>query len=181
LTRDFRGFFESHYGPIYGFFRKRGFDDEDAKDLAQETFVHAYRARDSFRGEASPSTWLYTIAANIFRNEIGRRKAQKRSGKEIAIDSFLAEELPVSAAGATGGGGPLARLLEEEERRNLRRRIDDLPAQMRRCVLLRLDQELTYREIAVVLRLSVDTVKAHLFQARRRLKDWVRDDRGEVD
>jgi RNA polymerase sigma-70 factor (ECF subfamily) len=62
-------------------------------------------------------------------------------------------------------------LLAGERSRLLREAIGKLPEQMRKCLLLRVDQEMRYKEIAVVLRLSPETVKVHLFQARKRLRE----------
>lgn len=64
---------------------------------------------------------------------------------------------------------PLHDMLEEERSRLLRNALEELPPQMRRCVQLRV-QDLRYREIAEILKVSIDTVKAHLYQARQLLK-----------
>ena len=64
----------------------------------------------------------------------------------------------------------LTDVLEDERRRAMRKAIRELPAQMRRCLTLRIYHDLSYQEIATVMKLKIDTVKAHLFQARTRLK-----------
>jgi RNA polymerase sigma-70 factor (ECF subfamily) len=71
--------------------------------------------------------------------------------------------------------GPLDEVLEEERRQVVRQAIEELPEQMRQCVLLQVYQELSYREIAGTLQLSVDTVRTHLSQARRQLKEKLAD------
>ena len=65
---------------------------------------------------------------------------------------------------------PLVEVLRNERRRLLREAIEELPVQMRRCTVLRTYQDLSLKEIAVALRLSVDTVKVHLFRARKTLR-----------
>ena len=65
--------------------------------------------------------------------------------------------------------------LDHERSRLLREAIERLPEQMRKCLMLRVYQDLKYREIAVVVRLSIETVKAHLFAARRRLQQELGD------
>ena len=64
----------------------------------------------------------------------------------------------------------LSEVLEDERQHAMREAIRELPDQMRRCLTLRVYQDLSYREIATVMKLKIDTVKAHLFQARARLK-----------
>lgn len=72
---------------------------------------------------------------------------------------------------------PLDQALRSERREVLRRAIEELPDQMRRCTELRVYQDLSYREIAAVMRRSIETVKVHLFQARKKLKESF----GDVD
>ena len=66
-------------------------------------------------------------------------------------------------------------VLLKERRGQLEEAIRELPRQMRRCLVLRVYRELSYREIATALKLSIDTVKAHLFQARKKLKERLND------
>jgi RNA polymerase sigma factor (sigma-70 family) len=68
---------------------------------------------------------------------------------------------------------------EKERREALAQGIQELPPQMRQVLALRIERELKHREIAAVLRISVDTVKAHLFQARQRLRAVLGEDFGE--
>src|SRR6185295_123541 len=82
-------------------------------------------------------------------------------GQPIPADLSLARGAHTS--------GPLAGLLADEQVGRLRQALQDLPPQMRRCVLLRIDQNLKYREIAGVMQISIDTVKSQLSQARDRL------------
>jgi RNA polymerase sigma-70 factor (ECF subfamily) len=124
---------------------------------------------DSFRHDASVETWLFTIAANVWRNEVRSRTASKREGREVPLEG-LAESPGALSTELHEADDPLAGLLEEERAGLLREALDELPAQMRRCLLLRLDQELKYREIAQVLQVSIETVKSQLFQARERLR-----------
>ena len=161
-------------GKVYGFFQRRGFHDECA-DLVQETFLHAHRSLATFRGESRFEAWLFKIATNLYKNRLRGLAARKREAKEVAFEGGDAGELaaarPESIFAGTSGQGPLDGVLCEERTKLLRAAMDDLPAQMRRCVLLRVDGELKYREIAVLMQVSIETVKAHLFQARRQLKE----------
>ena len=170
---QFHQIFQRHYRSVTYFFAHRGFDAEECRDLTQETFFRVYRGMETFRGEAGVKTWLYTIAANIYRNEVRDRQAEKRSADEVSLEESLEQGRPVFETWTVRPGGetgdPLQSVLTDERARLLREAVDDLPPRMRRCVLLRLDRGLKYREIAALLQVTEDTVKAQLFQARQRL------------
>lgn len=169
----FRQIFERHYNSVQGFFTRRGFDREECRDLTQETFFRVFRGLQSFRGEAGIKTWLFTIASNIYRNEIRDRHAEKRSADEVSLEESLEQGRPVfdrSPAFETRSKDPLAQVLIRERSRLLRTKVNDLPPRMRQCVRLYLNQGLKYREIAVRLEVTEDTVKAQLFQARQKLR-----------
>lgn len=163
---DFRRLFDLYSGRLYQFFSHRGFPYQDCLDLTQETFLGIYRGIGTYRRDARFETWLFKIAANAFRKRLRWRTAEKRAGGETGLEDE-GGEIRLPAEGPVPGEG----LLRKERSRLLREAIEKLPAQMRRCLLLRVDQEMSYREIAAVLRLSPETVKVHLFQARRRLKE----------
>lgn len=171
---EFRRLFERCFRPVYYFFLRRGFPDEDCRDLTQETFLRVYRGIARFRGDASLQTWLFQIAANLWRNQVRDRKAGKRGAKEVSLDGAMEKGMPLpdhlSLVPGRAPSGPLADALGHEEVRLMREALGKLPPQMRRCVLLRVDQNLKYREIASVMRISIDTVKSQISQARERLK-----------
>jgi len=168
---DFRRLFDLFYSRLHCFFARRGFSPQDCLDLTQETFLGIYRGIGTFRGEAQLETWLFKIATNAYRKRLRRGAAEKRDAQEVPLaagddaeeDRRSEPPAPEPAASET--------LLRKERAALLRAAIDKLPEQMRRCLLLRVYQEMQYREIATVLRLSPQTVKAHLFQARRRLQE----------
>lgn len=168
----FRRLVDLYYTPVYQVFAKRGFSPDDCLDLTQETFLGIYTGIGSFRREADFDTWLFKIAMNAFRKRLRWRAAEKRRGEEISIDGEADDEAaPISIASAELA--PSEAALRRERSRVLREAVDKLPEQMRKCMMLRVEQDLKYREIAVVLRVSPETVKAHLFQARRRLQEML--------
>jgi RNA polymerase sigma-70 factor (ECF subfamily) len=174
LEDEFRHLFAVHFQPVFFFFLHRGFGREECRDLTQETFLRVYRSIGRFRGDASPQTWLFRIATNLWRNEVRRRMADKRDACEVSLEGAVEKGLPLAAdrrlPGEAGPAGPLDGLLEDERRRKLRQALGGLPPQMRRCVLLRIDQNLKYREIAAAMQISIDTVKSQISQARERLE-----------
>ena len=174
-TEDvFRDLFEENYLAVQKFFARNGMPAEECRDLAQETFLKAFSHLDSFRGEANPRTWLFRIALNHLLNARRSRTTRKREGKEVSLDLLLEAGSP-SGGGGGQEEGPLDVVLSDELSRRLREAVDLLPPQMRRCVLLRVYQDMRYREIADVLGVSIDTVKAHLYQARQVLKGKLAD------
>jgi RNA polymerase sigma-70 factor (ECF subfamily) len=167
----FRQLFERFYRPLRCFFSKRGWPREECEDLVQETFLRVHRKLAEFRGDSQLATWVFQIAANIYRNALRDRSAQKRDGQEISLDPpGGSESLGLGDLLESEEPSVLDHLLDEEKREKLRQAIGCLPPQMRRCVELRVVAGLKYREIADVLRISIETVKAHLFQARQRLR-----------
>jgi RNA polymerase sigma-70 factor (ECF subfamily) len=162
--------FRRYYHVVVGFFLRRGFSPEESRDLAQETFLRVFRQRDSFRGETSVETWLFQLASNLYKNTIRSRQTLKRDAKEVSFD----EAADVGLAGALSSNS-LGDLLAGERDCLLREAIRDLPDQMRRCVTLRVDQDLKYREIALLMGVSIEIVKAHLYQARQILRDKLAD------
>jgi RNA polymerase sigma-70 factor (ECF subfamily) len=167
----FRQIFEQYRLAVFRFFKRRGCARQQAEDLAQDTFLRVYKNLEDFRRESRFATWLFQIAVNVYRNMVRDQCAQKRDAPESSLDS--AEDISWNLAISLTDDEqpqPLVYLLTEEKRRLLREAIQELPPQMRRCVLMRVEGGMKYRDIADVLGISVDTVKAHLFQAKQKLK-----------
>lgn len=167
---SFKILFDEFYRPLFLFFERRGFSTEECQDLIQETFLRVYRGIESFRGEARWEHWLFRIAANTASKAWRRRAAAKRAGGEVSWEGRDAEDSPAVAGRNAEAPAQLQRLLDNERRELLTRTLDGLPAQMRRCVRLRLLQDLDYDEIAELLQISPSTVKVQLFKARKRLQ-----------
>lgn len=137
-------------------------DADEAEDLAQESFLRAWRGLGSFRGEAQFTTWLYRIVTNLCYNRLtGLRHQLLHVGVDDVNLSTLA--LPSSE-------DPSAIVEAAEQRAFLHRQIAALPAKYRLVITLFYLQEFSYQEIAQVLDLPLGTVKTHLFRARERLK-----------
>lgn len=153
----FRVLFDHFHPPVRRFFARQGLSPEDALDLTQETFLGIYRGLKGFRGDARLSTWVFRIARTTWLKRLRSRSTGKRAGIEVPAET-------VEPA------GQLDSMLDDERRRQLDRAVRRLPEQMRRALLLRIAHDLKYRQIAEEMDVSIDTVKAHLFQARQRLK-----------
>lgn len=178
--REFRELFDTYYQAIFYFFLRRGCPPEQSHDLTQETFVHAYQGLDGFRGQASRQTWLRRIARNLWLNHRRFETAGKRQGAAVSLESSVHptsdfESEPVALQLPSREPDPEGQLLRNEETARLRQSLDLLPPQMRRCLVLRLRDDLKYREIGETLGISVQTVKSQLFQGRQRLRQLLAD------
>ena len=169
----FRRLFLAYHYSVLCFFVRYGFTREEGLDLAQETLVKVWSGLDGFRRDASFRTWLFQIMTNLAQNCIRGRRALKRDAPELPLADVTEERLAASAAPSAArseASGPLEGVLAGERSRLLHSAMRELAPQMRRCMTLRIDQQLGYNEIAELLGISVGAVKAHLFQGRQQLK-----------
>lgn len=161
------------YRPVLTFFQRRGFSTEEARDLTQDVFLRVFKSIDTFQGKSRFEGWLFQIAANVWKNDLRWRDAEKRDGFEQSLDKPPDCEDPGGRMTEPADAKPLAPdLMQIRERQKLlREALQALPPQMRRVCELRFVQDRKYQEIADLLGVSIDTVKAHLHQARKRLTE----------
>ena len=171
---NFRRLFDLHRDKVLRFFLKRRFSREESRDLTQQVFFRVFDGIEDFRGDSSFGTWLFKIATNIYHNEVRRRKADKRDAPEqpLLTEADLDSDSPVGGVVvASPEPGALEDLVHQEKLKQLRKALRELPEQMRRCCLLRYEKGLKYEEIATVMKISIQTVKAHLHQAKKKLTE----------
>ena len=145
----FEELFARYRGPLYGFFRRRLNGDQRAEDLTQETFLAVIRAADRYTPSALVRTYLYGIAMNLLAAE--RRK--------LAKDSPPGKEAPEPATREASDS-----ILW------VRQALDKLDDSEREILMLREYEQLSYGEIAELLKLPVNTVRSRLFRSRMALK-----------
>jgi RNA polymerase sigma-70 factor (ECF subfamily) len=134
-------------------------DQETAEELIQETFLRIFNQKHSYTPEYAVSTWIYTIALNLARSELRKRKLRRF----MSLD-YLKEESDVEIAGRPSGVGEgLGPILEKA--------IDSLPEDYRTAFILCDIQRLPYQQIAEILRVPVGTVKSRINRARAMLRD----------
>jgi RNA polymerase sigma-70 factor, ECF subfamily len=154
------------YAVIYRYVGNR----EDALDVAQETFVRAYRNIGQFAGESKFSTWLHAIAANLARNRL-RDRSRKGRNMGTSLES-LAENAPAMAQSAAASGlTPRHNAEAGELEAALQDCLDRLSEEARFVFVLRTFEELPYAEIAEAADCRPGTVKSRLNTARRSLHD----------
>lgn len=168
---QFAALYDRFYGKIVNFFQWRGISVEESRDLAQETFLRAYRGWAGFRYESSPETWFYEIAMNIFKNRFRDQNAPKNYHVAVSLTPKPdAEESDVPGMSLQDRTTlPDEKAIESEARERLRSAVRSLPPQRRQCMELRL-LDLEYHEIAEIMGVSIETVKSHLYQARESLR-----------
>ncbi len=137
----------------------------DAADAAQDTFLRAYRALNTFRTDAPLKPWLCRIAANVSLNRLKRRKPT------LSLDDHPPDADPIAVPDVSAE--PQRALLTAERDRELRAAILALPPDQRTIIELRHFQELSYAAIADTLEISVANVKTKLFRARKALRRYL--------
>ena len=142
--------FERYREPMYGFFRRRLNEAARAEDLAQETFLAVLRGVSRYEPRALFRTYLYGIALKLLAAE-RRKRSREGTHAEEASDRAVSTD-------------PEASLW-------VQRAIEKLDADAREVLLLREYEQLSYAEIAALLRVPVNTVRSRLFRARMALKE----------
>lgn len=171
----FREIFDKHHYRIYAFFVNRGFTPDESHDLVQETFMAVFSGRKGFRGDSSFDTWLYSIAMNVWKRALRDLYRAKRKGDELPLDDPRKHDEIALQIGANEVEKTAEEAMIKGERSvMLRQAIDQLPEKMAQCLRLRLDHDLKYSEIAQAMQTTVSDVKSQLFQARAKLKRYLR-------
>ena len=167
---NFKNLFEIFDRRVFYFFVRRGCTREEAHDLTQETFVRLYRGLADYRPEGKFEAWLFSIAANVWRGYVRDQSRLKRDGEVVPIHR-VPEWTGIPQPGASESpADPLREVLSKEQKAQLRGAFDALPPQMRQCVLFQVEHGYKYREIALLMKISVDTVRSQLYKAREKLK-----------
>lgn len=141
---------------------------EDANDLAQEVFIRVYRNLERFQGKSSFSTWLFTIATNICRDEM--RKRHRRVAVQSLSEPIHMEDGDLEREIADESMTPEILSLNRELHDEIQAVIDELPAEQKEVIVLRELQEFSYEEIAEIAGVSLGTVKSRISRARMNMR-----------
>ncbi len=137
-------------------------DHSECYDVAQETFIKAYRALPNFRGDSQFYTWLYRIAANTAKNHLA---SQGRKTPNYAVDVDDAEHF-TGESGLKELTNPENLLLTDEIKHTIYSAIEALPDDLKSAITLREIEGLSYEEIASVMDCPIGTVRSRIFRAR---------------
>ncbi|MCO5045728.1 MAG: sigma-70 family RNA polymerase sigma factor [Verrucomicrobia bacterium] len=163
---------KAFHGRVFGVIYRMVSNAEDARELAQQTWVKAWQRLGTFKGDAQFFTWVYRIAVNTALDQ-GRRATRRR---EVSLDEEPGRE-PQAAVEwqAPDEGRPDRQLEREEVRKAFEAALDGLAAEHRMALILREVEGLSYREIAQAMRCRVGTVMSRIFYARRYVQDRMKD------
>ena len=170
------------YGKIVGRYRGRLYnfvfrfvsDKETAEDIVQETFLRAFRKRKEYRAIANFSTWLFTIAGNLAKSELRRRKRwrlfslhrddESDTGMELPDETYRPDKVAESS-------------LADDQ---IHDAIASLPENYRQVILLRDVEGMAYQEIAEIVDCPVGTVKSRVNRARLKLQQKLKNEGRDV-
>lgn len=142
-------------------------DPSEAQDVAQDTFIKAYRALGDFRGDSAFYTWLYRIAINTAKNYLLAR-SRRQSGYQIDVqDAEQTENAPQLKDVET----PEHQLMNEQIVAVIKAAIEKLPEEMRIAITLREFEGMSYEEIAEAMDCPIGTVRSRIFRAREAIDE----------
>ena len=148
-------------------------DVDLVEDIAQETFVRAYRALHQFRGEAQFYTWLYRIAVNTAKKFLLELKHDPTVSENIHANGDD-DETSWRKSEPTTDEGPESILAAKEIAEVVNAAMNDLPVDLREAVVLREIEGLSYEEIAIAMDCPVGTIRSRIFRAREAISQRVR-------
>lgn len=164
---------ERHAPSVFHFLCRMLGNEDDANDLAQEAFVRVFRAKARYRPSQRFSAWLYTIAANLARNQIRWRVRHPN----ISLDAETAEPgRNLATTLPDGSPSPIERAESAERALAVRRAVQELPVDLREALVLCEWEDLSLAEAAAILETSPKAVESRLYRARKllreELKEW---------
>ncbi len=159
---------ERHATALFHFLCRMLANEDDANDLAQETFTRVFAHRARFRPEAKFSTWLFTIAANLARTQLRQRQRRPQVSLDAESDA-TAQTLGDTLA--SDQPAPDDGLLADERAAAVRAALGKLPQEMRETILLVEFEDKSVAETAAILEVPPKTVESRLHRARKSLRE----------
>lgn len=154
-----------HQKQLYSLLYRMVSDADDAADLVQKTFVKAFTGINGFERRSSFRTWLFQIAINLAKN-LYRDRSRMR---QVPIDDVVLSRNP----------GTVESLIRKETRIRLRGAVAELPEKQRLTVMLRIQEQKTFEEIAEILSCSLGTAKANYHHGVQKLKNLLAEQKEE--
>ena len=140
-------------------------DYDVSEDIVQETFLRVFRKSRDYKAIANFSTWIFTIAGNLAKSELRRRKRWKFFSLDANSDNEKSFELPDT--GMKPDRAAAVRILDK----NVQKAIDSLQTKYRESLILRDIEGMSYKQIAEITSVPVGTVKSRVNRARNKLKN----------
>ena len=159
---------------VFGMIYNMVHNEQDAWDLAQDSFLKAWKSIARFRGQSSFYTWIYRIVMNVTIDSL--RKKQVRGGGAEFDDAIQLKEIdPASRTVPHADALPHERMEHNEIRSRIDAAIAQLSPEHRAVILMKEIEDMQYHEIAESLGCSIGTVMSRLFYARKKLQNLLRD------
>lgn len=158
--QPFETILEAHHAEIYRYLVRVTLRRTEAEDLAQETFLRAYRAYRTLPPDANLRAWLFTIATNCARNHFRAERRRRRAHEAVRAVRTERDD----------GARPDGETLFNEARERLDGVVARLPFKQRLAFVLRKIHELDYEAVAASLGCSAESARAHVFQALKKIR-----------
>ena len=163
---------ERHAEKLFHYLLRSLQDDDDAADLAEETFVKVFQNRTKFDPGQKFTTWLYAIASNLVRDRYRWRSRHPQvslDAESAQTDTSLKDNLSASEP------APDELMQSEERAATVRKAVAALPEELRQPLILAIYQELSQAEIAEILKCSIKAVETRIYRARQQLRVGLND------
>ncbi len=167
---SFRKLYDHHYRDVVAWLRRRGMDRAMAQDVSQEVFIRVYKGLDGFEGTHS-WPWIRVIAKNAWANWLRDRATQKRGMEVTTLDEVPELDFDATTLWGSRTPSPEEKASWNEKLARLNKILGTFPKRSCEVFLLRYRDGMKYREVALHLGISIDTVKSHLHQARQRIRE----------
>jgi RNA polymerase sigma-70 factor (ECF subfamily) len=159
---------------VFGMIYNMVHSEQDAWDLAQDSFLKAWKSIKRFRGRSSFYTWIYRIVMNVTIDWL-RKKQIKGAGTEFDDAIQLRQVEPASKTAPKSEALPYETMERDEIRVRIDKAIAQLSSEQRAVILMKEIEDMQYHEIAEALGCSIGTVMSRLFYARKKLQTLLRD------
>ena len=164
---------QKYHRPMVGFMYRMCHNPSTAEELAQEVFLRVYRSRISYEPSAKFTTWLYRIATNLAVN-YARDTRHERPENTVRLDE-PDQETGTTPDLADDSINAEEQILKNERLAAIRGKVNALPERQRMAVIMHKYQQMDYREIASVLKLSESATKSLLFRAYQTLREQLKE------
>ena len=165
-TQMFSRLIDNYKNMVYNLTYRMSNNPQEAEDISQEAFLRAFQSLAHFNPSYKFSTWLYQITLNIIRD-----KYKKRELNYISLDTPVeTDDSEFYPQPADFTNNPEQIIVQQEDSQTIQKAIYSLPLKYREVIVLRHLQDLSYIEIANILKLPPGTVKVRLYRAREQLR-----------
>lgn len=163
----------SYYTKVYNICYRMVNNSEDASELAQETFIKAFRYIKDFKGNSSFSTWIYRIATNVCLDYLRKNK----TNKTISLEQNTFEDIPIKDRLISDTPGPEKVAEMNAQKEAIKVALSKMNEKNRIIIILRDFRGLSYEQIAETINAPVGTVKSRISRARSELRDLLSKDK----